>query len=74
MMPDARAREPDGLGWFTNTSHPKADIPSWCRAYPGAVIEAGPPMVSPVTYTAEQMKRRRIVGLYVTRWPNARRA
>jgi hypothetical protein len=66
------AHAPDGLGWFTNTAHPKADIVDWCRAYPGLRVEIGPPMVSAVTFTAEQMraKRPRIVGLYVTSLPD----
>jgi hypothetical protein len=70
-MPDARAHHPNGLGWFTNTASPKADIADWCWGYPGLRIEVGPPMVSPRTWTAEQMKRKRppIVGLYVTAWP-----
>ena len=63
------AHEPNGTGWFTNTSLPKADIADWCRGYPGMRIEVGPPMVTPVTYTAEQMKSRKIVGLYVSVWP-----
>jgi hypothetical protein len=67
-----KAHLPDGRGWFTNTSSPKADIADWCREYPGLRVEVGPPMVSPVTHTAAQMKNKRppIVGLYVTAWPD----
>jgi hypothetical protein len=63
-----KAHEPTNLGWFTNTSSPKADIPEWCGYRPNMRIEVGPPMVSDETYSEDEMRKRGIVGLYVVAW------